>query len=64
MQTAEPVENAGALVVPGLSPDGSQVAVIIFSADALANDDTLVDLQRYVPAGQGIVLVLAYPPES
>ena len=64
VQTAAPVDNAGALVVPALSPDGSQVAVVIFSADALASDDTLAEVSQHVPAGQGLVLVLAYPPES
>ena len=64
MQTAAPVDNAGALVVPALSPDGSQVAVVIFSADALASDDTLAEVSQHVPAGQGLVLVLAYPPGS
>ncbi len=63
VQTSAPVANAGALVVPALSPDGSQVAVVILSADALATAD-YSDLQQYVPAGQGLVLVLAYPPGS
>ena len=43
---------------------GSRVAVVIFSADALASDDTLAEVIQHVPAGQGLVLVLAYPPGS
>ena len=61
MQTLDPVENDGALVVPAPGVRRVSPGVVIFSADALASDDTLAEVQQYVPAGQGLVLGARVP---
>lgn len=53
----------GATVIPVFAPDGTQVLVVLFPAEALASDDDLSGAADLAPEGQGFVVVLAFGPD-
>ncbi|CAN5514930.1 alpha/beta hydrolase [soil metagenome] len=60
--TSEPQELfPGVLSVPALAPDGTGVSALLFSPEAIATDPDLEGLVDIVPAGQGLVVIAAFP---